>query len=213
MNAGIILTHGGRRTNAAAIADAAALGYLPGPILDLTYGLGRFWGDYRPDDLTTNDLDPQRGADYQIDWTDIDAVDAFIAEHGQFATVVFDPPYKLNGSGGSHASDDGYGVADSATAHERNDAMTRGLHSAMRLTATGGYLLHKCQDQVVSAKKVWQTYAAWATVTAVPGWRLVDQLLVAGHRPQPPGRRQVHARQDYSTLMIFRRGVGDHHAS
>ena len=36
------------------------------------------------------------------------------------------------------------------------------------------------------------------------GLELVDVLHVQGYRKQPPGRRQIHARRDYSTALVFR---------
>lgn len=36
--------------------------------------------------------------------------------------------------------------------------------------------------------------------------KLVDELHVRGYRQQPPGRSQKHARRDYSTLLVFKKG-------
>jgi hypothetical protein len=45
-----------------------------------------------------------------------------------------------------------------------------------------------------------------ASHAATVGLRLVDRFDLLGHiRPQPPGRRQVHARSNYSTLLVFRK--------
>lgn len=194
-----IKVHGGRATNGEAIRDAAELGYVEGNVLDLTYGKGRFWTDHRPDDLTTNDTNPERDAEYRLDWTDT-ALCVAAWHWSAFATVVFDPPYKLNGTGGSHASDDGYGVADASTPAERWCAMVRGVDTAAALSSR--WLIVKCQDQVVSGRKFWQTDRL-TTHLDEQGWRKVDQLLVAGYMPQPLGRRQVHARQDFSSLLVF----------
>lgn len=66
-------------------------------------------------------------------------------------------------------------------------------------------LLVKCQDQVVSGKKRWQTRAVTEAAEAA-GFGLLDALHFEGGRPQPEGRRQVHARQNFSTLLVFKRG-------
>jgi hypothetical protein len=67
------------------------------------------------------------------------------------------------------------------------------------------FLLVKCQDQVVSGAKVWQTRLVADFVERHLGFVLDDMLHVQGYRPQPQGRRQIHSRGDYSTLLIFAR--------
>jgi hypothetical protein len=191
---------GDRTNNAELIRDCAALGYIHGYVLDMTYGLGRFWKSYRPDRLLTNDLDRTTDADTHKDFTDLPF------RSGAFDTVVFDPPYKLNGTGGSHASDRGYGVANKGSIRSRHGLIKLGMSEGSRVLARGGHMLVKCQDQVCSGRKVWQTheftkYGEWL------GLALVDQMHVQGYRPQPTGRRQVHSRGDYSTLLVFTKGA------
>lgn len=194
-----VLAIGERRNNAEAIHDAAELGYINGLVLDMTYGKGRFWKLYRPDNASfyTNDLDRSTTAHYNDDFTHL------MWPNDKFDTVVFDPPYKLNGTGGSHPSDAGYGVANKGK--DRLGLIYLGLVEAIRVCAPNGHILVKCQDQVVSGQKVWTTFAIHRVCRA-NDLRLVDQLHVRSYRPQPAGRRQVHARQDYSTLMVFQKG-------
>jgi DNA modification methylase len=196
------LAIGDRKNNAEAILDAHELGYINGDVLDMTYGLGRFWRLYRPDTLVTNDLDESTEATWNLDFTQLP--DSW---EGIYDSVVFDPPYKLNGTGGSHPSDDGYGVANKGSG--RMDLIFAGLDEAVRVCAPNGHILVKCQDQVCSGRKVWQTLAITNYVCFKhyyqPKVDLVDQLHVRSYRPQPAGRRQVHARQDYSTLLVFRK--------
>ena len=192
-----ILAIGDRRNNAEAIRDAHELGYITGDVLDATYGLGRFWKLYRPETLVTNDLDESTDATWHLDFTSFPHNWA-----GIFNTVVFDPPYKLNGTGGSHPSDDGYGVANSGK--DRMGLVFGGFNECERVLDFGGHLLVKCQDQVVSGKKVWQTYELMRLGEYLH-LTCVDQLHVRSYRPQPKGRRQLHARQDYSTLLVFRK--------
>ncbi len=75
---------------------------------------------------------------------------------------------------------------------------------AHRVLTPGGYLLLKCQDQVCSGQVRWQT-REFADHAEQLGMRLVDALHLLGHRPQPAGRRQVHARRNYSTLLVLRK--------
>lgn len=200
MTAAAVRVIGTRTTNAQAIADCRTLGYLDDDhsVLDLTYGLGRFWKHYRPARLVANDIDPRRDADLRIDWTTPEAL-ALLQELGDWDDIAFDPPYKLNGTS-AHPSDDGYGVTGRVTELDRMTAIARGTHCALRLARR--HVLVKVQDQVVSGRKVWQTHLVVAFADEL-GARLIDQLHVQSYRPQPAGRRQLHARQDYSTLLIF----------
>lgn len=185
-----------RRTNARLIVDAHHLGYLDATttVLDVTYGTGRFWSDWRPPLLVTSDLDPRVEVDVRWDFTRLPPPDRWCD------VVVFDPPYKLNGTSG-HPSDDGYGVGGP---YQSVEAKLRLIEAGVREAArvAGKHVLVKCQDQVVSGRKVWQTDLV-SSVMSDAGWRKVDRLEVHGHRPQPPGRRQVHARTTTSTLLVF----------
>ncbi len=72
------------------IADVERLGYLPGTVLDPTYGLGNFWNVYRPAQLTGCDIDPEKSPiGYSVDFRKLPFGD------GEFDAVVFDPPYRL----------------------------------------------------------------------------------------------------------------------
>lgn len=190
-----------RRTNGKAIADCAELGYLRAEdfVLDATYGLGRFWTDWRPDHLTTNDIDPERGAHWQHDFRSMDFEDRL------FDAVVLDGPYKLNGTpskGGPASSDSDYGVGDVMRWQDRHALIEDGIDECARVAKRT--LLIKCQDQVCSGKVRWQTHL-FAERAARNGFRLVDALHVYGWRAQPPGRRQVHAAHNYSTLLVTER--------
>jgi len=187
-----------RKNNAELMRDCMALGYLDGRVLDVTYGQGRFWKLVVPPQLYRSDLDPAAECPLHWDFTDLPVAD------GWADTVVLDPPYKLNGKpsqGGPATSDASYGVGERRTPAERSALMYAGLQEAGRVASQ--FVLFKCQDQVVSGKRVWQAreFANWAE--SLMGMRLVDQLHVFGYREQPAGRRQVHAHQDYSTLLVL----------
>jgi hypothetical protein len=201
MSDGAIRSIGNRTSNAELMRDCWRLGYLDGRVLDVTYGQGRFWKTYRPERLTTNDIDVTTDAEWHFDFTELPVIWA-----GSFDTVVFDPPYKLNGTGGSHPSDKGYGVADSLSVESRMDLIFDGVTEGARVLAPSGHLLVKCQDQVVSGHKVWQTFVIPELAGVECGLRLVDRLHVQSYRPQPAGRRQLHSRGDYSSLLVFKKG-------
>lgn len=185
--------------NAELIAECHRLGYLrdDDEVLDPTYGLGTFWRLWRPAHLTASDIDPDRSPiGRSVDFTDL----PFGPE--TFDAVVFDPPYKLNGTP-THTVDHRYGVAGAYTSRaDRHRLILDGMAEATRVLRLGGRLLVKCQDQVNAGQVRWQTDMVTRHAEDL-GYRKVDALLLLGGRPQPPGRRQVHARRNYSTLLIF----------
>lgn len=191
----------------AAIADDP-LGYLRTEwlTLDATWGLGRFWSKWKPARLIAADGRPTKARDLCADFRALPFAD------GTFDAVVFDPPYKLNGTpskGGPASSDHAYGVDEPATLAERSALILDGFAECARVTAPGGYLLAKCQDQVNGGHVRWQTHRL-AVEGFAAGLDLVDELHVLGGREQPPGRRQAHARRNFSTLLVFRAASTTH---
>lgn len=188
------------RTNAQLIADCAHLGYLRADdeVLDVTWGLGRWWTDWQPDRLEGSDLNAAKSpTGTSIDFTDLPHPD------GSFDVVAFDPPYKLNGTGGSHPSDHGYGVATIGVRwQDRHTLIRQGISEAARVARRT--VLLKCKDQVCSGKVRWQT-REFADHAETCGLELVDRLDVVSYRPQPAGRRQVHARRNTSTLLVLQK--------
>ncbi len=189
------------KNNAEMIRDCARLGYLHDEwlTLDPTWGKGNFWTKWRPATLIASDivqhLSPQG---YSVDFRDMPW------EDDQFGAVVFDPPYKLNGTP-SLDMDESYGVHIPARWQDRMALVTDGVQECARVLAPGGFLLVKCQDQVVSGQVRWQTDIVTAEAAAA-GCEKVDRLDLLSYRPQPKGRRQVHARRNSSTLLVFRKG-------
>lgn len=186
------------RTNGDLIAAVARLGYLRQEdfVLDPTWGKGTFWKVWRPDLLQGSDLDPAKSPT----GTSVDATSLpYPARH--FDAVVLDPPYKLNGTP-TDAVDERYGVHETRTRAERErlilDMVAEGARLARRT------LLVKGQDQVNGGKVRWQTREIVEHAEA-HGFVLVDSLVMLGGRPQPPGRRQVHARRNGSTLLVLER--------
>jgi hypothetical protein len=194
----VVKAFGDRTDNATLITDCAQLGYLnkDDMVADVTYGLGRFWTSWSPDILLASDLDPIKSpCGLSIDFTDLPF------ETDELDAVVFDPPYRFAGTS-RMSSDAGYGIGAYMPTAERMDMIFAGVAEAARVTRPGGKVFVKCMDQVVSGKVVFQTLEI-AEFAAFHRLDLIDMLHVASYRPQPTGRRQVHARRDYSTLLVF----------
>jgi hypothetical protein len=192
-------------SNADLIAACARLGYLQPDwvTLDPTYGYGTFWQTWRPNHLTASDLDRDKSpAGFSVDFTELPWDD------NTFDAVVFDPPYKLNGNpSDTDGSDERYGVHVYTDWRERMRLIRDGITECDRVYNGTGTLLLKCQDQVCSGKERWQTIE-FANHAATLGLGLVDRFDILSYRPQPAGRRQVHARRNSSTLLVFKRGWG-----
>ncbi len=194
------------RNNAELIADVARLGYLHGRVLDPTYGLGTFWKLWKPDELVACDIDPAKSPiGYSVDFMAFPCVAGI--EPGSFDAVVFDPPYKLNGTPDG-AIDSRYGVHEVRTADQRMDLMVHGAGRLKYMVRVGGHVLVKCQDQVNSGRMWWQTDMISNIVRGdLRQFVKVDRFdLLGNHRPQPmDGRTQKHAHGRPSTLLVFKR--------
>lgn len=188
-----------RTSNARLIADVHTLGYLrdDDTVLDVTYGEGAFWKEWRPRQLTAHDIDGDKAPDGPADFRHLPYDDY------SFDVVVYDPPYKLNGTPG-HASDDRYGVGGPkyVSTTSRVSLVLEGAIEAARVARR--HVLVKCMDQVVSGRVRWMTDEVTAQMAAV-GMAKLDRLEVHGYREQPPDRRQVHARRNSSSLLVFDR--------
>lgn len=198
-----ILAYGSWNDNAELIADVARLGYLDGRVLDCTWGYGTFWKNHRPSHLTGCDLDAAKSPiGFSVDFT------AMPFRSRSFDSVVFDPPYKLNGTP-DDTVDERYGVHEVRTWQQRMALMRAGLVECLRVGDQ--YVLMKCQDQVSSARVRWQTFE-FQTLALANGWGLKDEFAFPTYRPQPSAnpdgspRRQVHARRNVSSLLVFKRG-------
>lgn len=192
-------------SNAELIADCARLGYLRQEwrTLDCTYGYGTFWNIWRPRHLIGTDIDPHRnhfspgtGEDFR----------RLPFSNRSFDCVVLDPPYKLNGTPNENAGgmDERFGVHRVTDWRERMQLVRDGLTECERVLGDG-YLLLKCQDQVCSGKVRWQTDEFTEHARSL-GLGKVDRFDFLSYRPQPNGRRQIHARRNASTLLVFKRG-------
>lgn len=185
-------------TNAELIADVARLGYLKKSdvTLDPTYGRGNWWTKWRPDQLVEHDV----GLDGVL-FTDLPEDD------DTFDAVAFDPPYVSTGgrdTTGMPEFFDRYGMTNAPrTPAGVQELINKGLDEIARVVKPKGKVLVKCANYISSGKLWTGTYYTQQHAFGL-GWKLVDLFEHIGSpRPQPSGRRQVHARRNLSTLLVF----------
>lgn len=183
-------------TNGHLIADCARLGYLYGRVLDCTWGQGTFWNEYLPDELWACDGDLDKSPlGEAVDFRALPFSPRF------FDCVVFDPPYKLNGT--DQGEGKRYGTEKPMRWQDRMELIAHGTVECARVLGDG-YLLVKCQDQVCSGSVRWQTELV-ADAANLMGLSRVDRFDFIGGRPQPEGRSARHARHNASQLLVFKR--------
>lgn len=192
-----VLAIGDWKTNSDMIADVARLGYLDGRVLDATYGLhGGFWKAWAPDELVANDL--HHPADHHYSYREFP-----IRWESTFDSVVFDPPYKLNGTPALGDQDERFGTTRRTTREEVLEDLRLGAIECYRVAKR--FLLVKCQDQVEGGKVRWQTDLVTEAVSGVGGEKIDRFDFKYEIRPQPGDRTQRTARRNYSTLLVFRK--------
>lgn len=212
-----VLSVGAWQTNGELVADVARLGWITDDmtVLDVTYGHGKFWTDYKPPLLLGVDLNPTKS---DPDTGPVDFLNPPFASRS-FDVVVFDPPYKLSGTPSLDDFDERYGIEAPTRWQDRMALITGGAARCADLARL--HLLVKVQDQVCSGAMRWQTREVADAVEPL-GFRQADrfdfgalrldedeELDVRRGRPQPPGREQKHARHQASQLLVFTRsGVG-----
>jgi len=167
-------------------------------VLDVTYGRGLFWTEYRPSDLTTHDID-------------IDGVDFRSLPHpnDSFDVIVFDPPYILRGGEPTSSTvaefNDRYGLNGIHTMAELRDLIGGGLHEAIRVLTPSGRLLVKCTDQISSGKFVANHLFVVSTCIA-GGLTQVDEFVHYSGTGPGSWDRQIHSRRAHSFLCILQKG-------
>lgn len=188
------------RTNGHLVADIARLGYLNADdhVLDPTFGRGLWWTVWQPKHLTVHDL--------RIDGTDFRELPY---DDATFDAVAFDPPYvSVGGRKTTTIPDmhDRFGLTDAPTSPAGvQELINTGLTETTRVLKPKGVLLVKCQDYV-SSGKLWPGTHLTLNHAFTLNLNLIDRLEHIGRpRPQPPGRRQVHARRNLSTMLVLRR--------
>ena len=204
------------RTNAELVADIAEL-YLDRTMhtVDVTYGLGKWWQRWRPDNLVAHDIDAEKGDG--VDYTALPEAD------GTYDLAAFDPPYVAPGGrdtmgAATAAMSHAFGMTTSSTTPAGNQQhIEAGLAELYRVLKPStrrnepevGIALVKVQDYITSGRlfdAVFQTTAAALDL----GFIVLDRFeLITSGGPQPTTnrdgtvRRQVHARRNHSTMLVL----------
>jgi len=190
------------RTNGPLIAAAAAIWIRPTDwVVDMTYGLGRFWTDYQPANLTAHDIDPAKGDG--VDFRDLPHPDATVD------VAVFDPPYIAQGGRDTStipAMLGRYGL-DTApkSVAELEALLADGIEEAARVLTPSGRLLVKCMDYVNGGRFVKGRHHVVATAECHQLEQVDEFVHHSGLGPQPPGRAQLHSRRSHSFLCVFQK--------
>jgi len=185
-------------TNAALIADVHRLGYITDDdlVVDVTYGRGGFWHQYRPANLVAHDLRLDG-----VDFRQLPEAD------GSVDVVVFDPPYVPQGGRTTSTVDDfidRYGLVDDApSTHDKLfELIAAGLAEARRIVRPEGYVLVKCQT-FKHGERLHDMPAAIKRRGERIGLRLEDQLTMV-RTPGPTNRTSfVAARRNTSELLVL----------
>lgn len=203
------------KSNSHLIEDVARLGYLKPRdlILDPTFAKGVWWKRWKPDvPMMTLSDDPESSA-YAAghDFRKLSFPDDY------FDAVAYDPPYCSRGSRNPTSFDSmnaHYGLKDAPRTpallqlliNEGMDECFRVLRPA-RSKKDGGIMLIKCMSYVSSGEVYPGDFNTYNHATQVLGMTLVDRFLhLTTPRPQDETRPQAHARNNVSTLFVFRKG-------
>lgn len=186
------------KNNAELIHDVHRLGYIreDDTVLDVTYGKGKWWTEFKPKKLLKHDLYKLDGVDFRDLPEEDNSVDV----------VAFDPAYVSTGGRATTTIPemyDAYGMVEAAsTPLGVQSDINSGLEEANRVSRR--IVLVKCQNYISSGKLF---LGAIHTVNHALslGMEVVDIFtMVTSPRPQPKGRRQVHARNNGSILYVLR---------
>ena len=206
-------------SNADLIVDIAALGYIKpdDAVIDLTFGRGTWWKKYRHpghfvgcvntiEQWTKLSVANQHLTIILPDFHDLRT--GSLGYRHKFDVVAFDPPYVSTETRSKTTIPDfydRYGLVHAArTPALLCESNNLAMEEATRILRPGGYMLVKCCDYISSGKLFLGTH--WTLGAALDmGLECVERFEHVGHaRAQPPGRRQVHARRNLSTMFIFR---------
>lgn len=195
-------------TNADLIAKVAPL-YLTGSVLDVTYGEGKWWDRYRPDDFTFHDLHKVDGVDFRN----------LPHDDSSFDAVCFDPPYVISGSASSdrlgpdfhHRFGIGADQLDIQKTEEGETAfrslLRLGLTEAVRVSR--GWVLVKCMEfaQGARAKTDFHDIPYLMTKWALDLGAIKHDQIVHNCGAGPGGHNiftPKRARREHSYLLVFR---------
>jgi hypothetical protein len=190
------------RNNGELIADVAKLWFPEfDNVIDLTYGKGTWWKKYLPWMITTNDLDPATEAHYNEDFR-------ATSQHADtYDVVAFDPPYVAIGGRETSTIKDHharYGM-ESGNPLATQKLINAGLTEAQRICKPGGIILCKCANYISSGKYQAGVFDTWEYGVNALYLDLVDQFILVGEPGRQSQTTQVHARNNYSCLLVFRK--------
>jgi hypothetical protein len=187
------------RSNADLIASVVRLGYLnqTDRILDPTYGTGKWWKKWEPDNLTSS------WYGHEIDFTRMPATWSDF-----YDAVVYDPPYVSPGGRETTtvpAFFAAYGMTETPKSPKwLQQLINAGLRECVRVTKPRGVILVKCMNYI-SSGKLWP--GAFHTLQHALNLQLelVDWFEMVRQSTPQSQTTQVHARQNHSTLYVLRK--------
>lgn len=188
------------KSNGPLLAAAAELWIEPTDlVVDVTYGLGRFWTVYRPSRLVAHDLFVGDGVDFR----------ELPEATGSVDVLVFDPPYIAQGGRETSTVKDmlsRYGLHGAPkSVRELEGLIEDGIAEACRVLAPRGRLFVKCMDYVNGGRLVLGRHHVVATAMA-NGLEQVDEFVHhSGVGPQPKRPVQLHSRRAHSFLCVFQK--------
>lgn len=189
------------KNNAELIADLVKIGYLKkdGKTLDPTYGRGKWWTKWKPDDFTYSDK-----AIDGVDFTDLPYDDE------TFDQICFDPPYVSVGGRSTSSKSmaemyQNFGLIEAPrTPQGVQDLINEGLSECARVLKKGGVLFVKCQDYT-SGGKFWPgTYYTTHHAISI-GLKMKDRIEHLGYGRPQPHKVQKSMRRNLSTLLVFKK--------
>lgn len=230
MTAPIIMAATKWKTNGHLVAALARLGYVHQDrrTLDLTWGLGVWWNQWRPDELVRNGYAPEADTRYDFRQTGF--------EDREFRQIAFDPPYVCVGGRDTSTIPDfleRYGLTDAPrTPAEVQANVNAGLDETWRILEPRGVALVKVQAYVVSGNVFWGTDDTNAFAKARGFKKLDEAVFLNNGSPQDKNRtkkcpvckdvepegcegpcdgtgrapvEQVHLRRNYSIMLVLQK--------
>lgn len=203
MSAGLdpVLAATSWKSNAHLIEDVARLGYLKSTdvVLDPTYGLGAWWKRWRPAHLETFSREDTPDFDFR----------AIPADDESYDAVAYDPPYVSKGGrkpSGMDSMNQHYGLTDAPrTPALLQILINEGMDECVRVLKPGGVLLVKTMDYISGGKFFPSTFNTYNHALLLD-LTLEDRFLhLTKPRPQDEERTQRRARNNVSTLFVFRK--------
>lgn len=198
-------------SNGHMIADVVRIGHIRPDdlVLDPTYGKGTWWSVYKHDARKFVALDRKMDANFDFRYAHKYHGGAMA---GAFDVITFDPPYVSTGgrkTSGIPEFNERYGIGgdsedDPKTPKALQTLICDGMTSLQKCLKPYGYMFVKCKPYISSGQ--YFNAPQWTDLHAhLLGMDLIDKLIYVGDVGiQPKGRRQVHARNNYSVLSIYR---------